>query len=74
MQLEEAFGEQLRKYRLDRNLTQADLALRSGVTTRYLRNLEYGLSSPTLAVIVKLAASLEVEAHELVKKAVDLTI
>jgi transcriptional regulator with XRE-family HTH domain len=74
MRLEEAFGEQLRKYRLDRNLTQADLALRSGVTTRYLRNLEHGLSSPTLAVIVKLAASLEVEAHELVKQAVDLTL
>jgi len=74
MRLEDAFGEQLRKYRLDRKLTQADLALRSGVTTRYLRNLEQGLSSPTLAVIVKLAASLEVEAHELVKKSVELTI
>lgn len=74
MRLEEAFGEQLRKYRLDRKLTQADLALRAGLTTRYLRNLEHGVSCPTLTAIVKLASSLEIEAHELVKQAVDLTI
>ncbi len=72
MQLEEAFGENLRSLRLQRNLTQADLALRSGLTARYLRNLERGLSSPTLSVIVKLALCLEVEPHDLVKQAVDL--
>lgn len=73
MQLEEAFGETLRRNRLEKNLTQADLALRSGLTARYLRKLERGLSSPTLNAIVKLAACLEVEPHEFVKQVVDFT-
>lgn len=71
MQLEEAFGKNLRSLRLKRKLTQKDLALRSGLTERYLRNLERGLSSPTLSAIVNLASSLEVGAHDLVKQAVD---
>ena len=71
MQLEEAFGENLRRLRLHRKLTQADLALRTGLTKRYVIKLEQGLSSPTLAAIVKLASCLEVGAHDLVKQAVD---
>lgn len=71
MQLEEAFGENLRSLRLKRKLTQKDLALRSGLTERYLRNLEQGLSSPTLFVIVKLATCLEMAPHDLVKQAVE---
>lgn len=71
MQLEEAFGETLRSLRLKRKLTQKDLALRSGLTERYLRNLERGLSSPTLSVIVRLATCLEIAPHDLVKQAVD---
>lgn len=73
MQLEEAFGENLRSLRLQRDLTQADLALRTGLTRRYLIRLEQGSSSPTLSVIVKLATCLEVPPHDLVKKAVDST-
>ena len=71
MRLEQAFGENLRSLRLQRNLTQADLALRSGLTRRYLIKLEQGLTNPTLSVIVKLASCLEVKAHDLVRLAVD---
>ena len=73
MRIEEAFGGLVKKLRLDRGLTQPALALSAGVTERYLRDLEQGKASPTLTVVVSLASSLEVDAHELVKLAVKLT-
>ncbi|APW42424.1 helix-turn-helix domain-containing protein [Rhodoferax saidenbachensis] len=73
MQIDEAFGRLLRKHRLDRDLTATALATNSGITRRYLRMLELGQASPTLAVIVRLADSLGLEINELVKQAVELT-
>lgn len=72
MRIEEAFGGLVKKLRLDRGLTQPALALSAGVTERYLRDLEQGKKSPTLTVVVSLASSLEVDAHELVKQAVSI--
>ncbi len=66
MHTQEAFAVVLRRCRSDGNLTQADLALRTGLTSRYIRNLEAGRSCPTLDVVFKLAAALDTKAHMLV--------
>lgn len=66
MKTQEAFAVVLRRSRSNGNLTQADLALRTGLTSRYIRNLEVGRSCPTLDVVFKLAAALDIRAHVLV--------
>lgn len=68
MQLQEAFATVLRRSRKDRGLTQADLALRSGLTSRYIRSLEASQACPSLDAVFKLAMALEVAAHELVTR------
>ena len=66
MQTQEAFAVVLRRVRSNGNLTQADLALRTGLTSRYIRKLEAGRSCPTLDVVFKLAAALDIRTHVLV--------
>ena len=66
MKIQKAFAVVLRRGRSNGNLTQADLALRTGLTSRYIRNLEAGRSCPTLDVVFKLAAALDMKAHALV--------
>lgn len=66
MQTQEAFAVVLRRVRSNGNLTQADLALRTGLTPRYIRKLEAGRSCPTLDVVFKLAAALDMKPYVLV--------
>lgn len=62
----EAFALVLRQKRVHKGLTQADLALQAHVTSRYVRNLEAGTSSPTLDTFFRIALALDTTAHELV--------
>ncbi len=55
----------LRHLRQARGLTQARLAERSGVPRSTLANLEAGGGNPTLAVLARLAAALQVGIEEL---------
>ncbi|WP_054256733.1 helix-turn-helix transcriptional regulator [Paenacidovorax caeni] len=58
----------LRQARHDAGLTQADLALRSGLTSRYIRSLEAGKACPSLDAVFRLAQALEKEVHDFVMK------
>ncbi|NRA32210.1 MAG: helix-turn-helix transcriptional regulator [Polyangiaceae bacterium] len=49
-----------------RNLTQARLAKTSGVPRPTIANLESGTANPTLLVLVKIAAALQVSIEELI--------
>ena len=51
-----------------RNLTQAGLAKTSGVPRPTIANLESGTANPTLLVLVKIAAALQVSIEELIKE------
>ena len=54
-----AFAETLRRYRQRRTLTQEKLALESGISLRYLQDLEAGHKLPTIATVFRLASALQ---------------
>lgn len=68
MQLQHAFATVLRQARQDAGLTQADLALRCGLTSRYIRSLEAAQSCPSLDAVFRLAQALELQAHDLIAR------
>ncbi|MFI5341958.1 MAG: helix-turn-helix domain-containing protein [Candidatus Methylomirabilales bacterium] len=56
----------LRRWRRERELTQAELAKKAGVTKLYISQLETGLrDNPSLPVLRRLAKALGVSAGEL---------
>ena len=69
MHIEQAFGSVLRRQRVERGLTQSDLALRSRIAVSFVSRLERGLTCPTLETVFSLADALDVHPEELVKRA-----
>ena len=63
--LEPPLGRLLKERRLGAGLTQSDLALMSGVTSRYVRKVENGEACPTLNVFVKMALAMNCSPQEL---------
>ena len=62
---DELFGAVVRRHRHERGLSQERLAEAAGLSQRYLSVLERGENSPTLNVIVRLAAALHLSPAEL---------
>jgi transcriptional regulator with XRE-family HTH domain len=62
-------GEQLKRLRTLRALTQADVAERAGVTTATVARIERNEIEPRMTTLRKLAAALEVDPAELVRGA-----
>ncbi len=60
----EGAGELLRAWRRRRRLSQMDLALDAGVSTRHLSFLETGRARPSAAMVLRLAERLEVPLRE----------
>jgi transcriptional regulator with XRE-family HTH domain len=60
-------GEQLKRVRTLRALTQAEVAERAGVTTATVARIERSEIEPRMTTLRKLAAALEVEPAELVR-------
>jgi transcriptional regulator with XRE-family HTH domain len=60
-------GEQLKKLRTLRALTQAEVAERAGVTTATVARVERNEIEPRMSTLRKLAAALEVDPAELVR-------
>ncbi|MDR2946490.1 MAG: helix-turn-helix domain-containing protein [Candidatus Adiutrix sp.] len=62
------FAGALKILRTERNLTQEELAQRSGVDYKYLQKLEgQKPSSPTLSTLEKLATGLDIPLAELIQ-------
>lgn len=62
------FSNTLKKLRIEKNLTQEELAQRSGVDYKYLQKLEgQNPSSPTLSTLEKLANGLQIPLVELIQ-------
>ena len=59
------FSDNLRRLRIEHQMTQEDLAKKSGVSTRMVQNYELGVSQPRLASAEKLAAALEINVDDL---------
>jgi transcriptional regulator with XRE-family HTH domain len=60
------FGANVRRLRLERGMTQEDLAHRADVSVRFLSSIEHGRENATLAVLERLAAALGAEPSILV--------
>ena len=61
------FGERVRELREKNGWSQEDLAERSGLHRTYVSGVERGVRNPTLEVINRLAAALEVPLSVLMK-------
>ncbi|MYE26690.1 MAG: helix-turn-helix transcriptional regulator [Chloroflexi bacterium] len=56
--LDKPFGDAVRKRRKELGLSQEALSFRAGLHRNYISDIERGLKSPSLRVIVKLADAL----------------
>ena len=60
-------GQRIRKARLERDLTQEDVAFKVGISASYLGQLERGGRGLTLEKLVKIARALKVDPGELTR-------
>lgn len=65
---EELFGEALREIRLERGLSQEDLALASDRHRTYISLLERGKASPSLETITLVAETLRVKPSDILRR------
>lgn len=60
-------GENLKKIRTQKNVTQVEVARVLGVDRSFVSNIENGKNNPTLSTIANLAKALNVPVDELFK-------
>ena len=60
-------GENLRRIRIKKDITQIEIARRLGVDRSFVSNIENGKNNPTLSTITSLAKVLDVPTTELLK-------
>jgi len=63
MDMRRLVGRNLRRHRLDKGLTQEQLAERSGYSQQQISNVERGIENPTVVTLYWLAHALEIEPH-----------
>jgi transcriptional regulator with XRE-family HTH domain len=67
MDLKRAMAANVRRLRVERKLTQEDLADRAGISARYLGSIERGATAATIVVLGRLAGALRVDPAELIR-------
>jgi transcriptional regulator with XRE-family HTH domain len=60
-------GENLRKLRLKKNISQGELATALNVDRAYISNIENGRMNPTLSTLGKIANAFGISSSELLK-------
>ena len=60
-------GENIRRIRLEKGMTQGDLCRKLEIDRAYMSNIENGNKNPTLATIERIADSLEISTDKLLK-------
>jgi len=69
---EKAFGRALREIRESKEISQERLALDSGLDRTYISLIERGINSPSIRVVVKIAAILKVPPSKIVRRMEEL--
>lgn len=67
MQSGKKLGENLRRLRLKKKLSQGDLSKTLNVNRAYISNIENGRMNPTLSTLEKIARALGISSSELLK-------
>lgn len=60
-------GNNLKRIRTEKGISQGDIARELGVSRGFISNIENGKTNPTLATIAKLAKVVGVSADQLIK-------
>ena len=60
-------GDNIRRIRLAKDMTQGDLCRKLGLDRAYMSNVESGKKNPTLSTITNIAKALDVSVDELLK-------
>lgn len=68
MDLVQLLGQNVRSQRQARGLSQETLALEAGMKRSYVSELERGKRNPTVRALGRLAAALQVDPAELLRK------
>ena len=63
----EKLGNNLKRIRTKKGITQGDIARSLGVSRGFVSNIENGKTNPTLATIAKIAKAIGVSIEELIK-------
>ena len=63
---EKVFGRELRRIRESQHISQEELGFRAEIDRTYVSQLERGLKSPSLRVLLRIAHALGCSASELV--------
>ena len=70
MDMRRIVGQNLRRIRTEKGLSQEELALRAGIDRTYISSLERGVYSATVTMVGKIADVLGVEPAELLKRTI----
>ena len=62
----QALGGRVRNARLDADLTQAELAHQVGVTVQTIYRIEYGLTDPSISILLRIAHAVRVPLRDLI--------
>lgn len=65
--VDQALGQALRKLRTQRGWSQTELALRAEMDRNYLSLIELGRNSPSVRMLVRLCAALDVRATDVME-------
>lgn len=68
MNISEAFGHVLRKYRTEANLSQEQLALQCDLDRTYIGLLERAQRQPTITTVFVLCNALNITPHEFIRE------
>ncbi|KOP74173.1 XRE family transcriptional regulator [Bacillus sp. FJAT-21351] len=67
MDIEQAFGIVIKKYRLERSMSQEKLAFGSDLDRTFISLLERGKRKPTINTLFSISNVLEVKSYKIVK-------
>ena len=63
----EKLGQNLKRIRTEKDISQGDIANSLGVSRGFVSNLENGKTNPTLSTITRIASAVGVSTEELLK-------
>lgn len=66
--LQQTFGANMRKQRLNLNISQEELSFRAGLHRNYISDVERGTRNVSIISMEKIANGLGIDLHELLKR------